>query len=354
MAGKHSIGSMGTGEITAGTRALGSVYKRMMTPVSATFLAAVLAGGSMIGMASYMNTDMSDQTVPHAGVASSRSFTSPIVRRVDFTQEAASRSYTRVSISDNEDWGGIEELNIPQTRSTDEKNSAKSLHDAIDAGNKKLTDSDGKVQDDATRTTLKSAIDAGAAKADDVNTSTTDLQNLANSINNAIAGVDKSIAEKNAIITAAATRSRRAAQQSGATGRASNALQDDGFTYTLPEGQSSSDVVNFAMQFVGKVPYVWAGSTTSGWDCSGFVMYVYSHFGISLPHYSGAQEQYGRQIGSLADAQPGDVIASSTHAAIYIGNGLVVNALNPTAGTTTTPVKWAFPSGGYQIRRMIG
>ena len=318
--------------------------------MSTVFLVAALTvGGATVGMASYTSTGMVDQAAPHVAVASSRSFPSITVRRVDFMQEAASRSYTRVSISDKEDWGGIEELNIPQTRSTDEKNISQSLHDAIDAGNKKLTDSDGKVNDDATRTALKNTIDAGAAKADDVNTSTNDLQILADAINNAIAGVDKSIAEKNAAMAAAA--SQRSASSSGA---AISGSQDDGFTYTLPEGQSSSDVVNFAMQFVGKVPYVWAGSTTSGWDCSGFVMYVYSHFGISLPHYSGAQEQYGRQIGSLADAQPGDVIASSTHAAIYIGNGLVVNALNPSAGTTTTPVKWAFPSGGYQIRRMIG
>ena len=352
MAGKHSIGSTGTGKIIAGTRALSTGRRGMIALVSTAFLVAALTvGGATVGMASYTSTGMVDQAAPHVVVASSRSFPSTTARRVDFMQEAASRSYTRVSISDKEDWGGIEELNIPQTRSTDEKNSAQSLHDAIDAGNKKLTDSDGKVKDDATRTALKSAIDAGAAKADDVNTSTSDLQSLANAINNAIAGVDKSIAEKNAAMAAAAAASQRAASRSGA---AVTDSQDDGFTYTLPEGQSSSDVVNFAMQFVGKVPYVWAGSTTSGWDCSGFVMYVYSHFGISLPHYSGAQEQYGRPIGSLADAQPGDVIASSTHAAIYIGNGLVVNALNPSAGTTTTPVKWAFPSGGYQIRRMIG
>ena len=121
----------------------------------------------------------------------------------------------------------------------------------------------------------------------------------------------------------------------------------------LPNGKTGKDVVDYAMQFVGRVPYIWAGSTPQGWDCSGYVLYVFSKFGISLPHYSGAQAQAGYAVASIASAKPGDIIANNTHAAIYIGNGRVVNALNPGAGTVVTPVQWAF-SGGYQIRRLIG
>ena len=57
-------------------------------------------------------------------------------------------------------------------------------------------------------------------------------------------------------------------------------------------GTTGGDVVDYALKFLG-TPYVWAGSTPSGFDCSGFVMYVYRHFGISLPHSSSMQSGYG-------------------------------------------------------------
>ena len=119
---------------------------------------------------------------------------------------------------------------------------------------------------------------------------------------------------------------------------------------TPPDGASVSSLLTFANQFVGKVPYVSGGNTPSGWDCSGFVQYVYGQMGISLPHYSGAQATVGRAVGSLADAQPGDIIANAQHAAIYVGNGMVINSqLN---GTRYDPIAWVFPSS-YSIRRIF-
>lgn len=110
-------------------------------------------------------------------------------------------------------------------------------------------------------------------------------------------------------------------------------------------------LVAFMMQYVGKVPYVWAGSTPSGWDCSGFVMYsVKAVYGINLPHQSGLQMNYGTPV-PVSDIRPGDLVLSSGHAATYYGDGMVVNALNPSAGTTLTPIKWAFPNG-YVVRRL--
>lgn len=122
------------------------------------------------------------------------------------------------------------------------------------------------------------------------------------------------------------------------------------FTVTPPDGASVSSLLTFANQFVGKVPYVSGGNTPSGWDCSGFVQYVYGQMGVSLPHYSGAQATVGRAVGSLADAQPGDIIANAQHAAIYVGNGMVINSqLN---GTRYDPIAWVFPSS-YSIRRIF-
>lgn len=103
-------------------------------------------------------------------------------------------------------------------------------------------------------------------------------------------------------------------------------------------GISGEDVVNYALQFVGR-RYVWGGeSLTDGVDCSGFTMKVYEHFGISLPHYTGDQEQCGRGV-SYTEAQPGDLILYSGHVAIYMGGGQIVHAAN----------SQPYPKGGIKV-----
>ena len=104
-------------------------------------------------------------------------------------------------------------------------------------------------------------------------------------------------------------------QQSG------GGIPDPGYS----TGISGSDVVNYALGFVGN-PYVWGGKDpNTGADCSGFTSYVYAHFGINIPSYSYAQRSVGREV-SYADAQPGDLICYSGHVAIYMGNGQIVHA----------------------------
>ena len=168
----------------------------------------------------------------------------------------------------------------------------------------------------------------------------------------------KSQAEKDAEAAAAAAEQQRQQQaqaQAQAQAASRSAARSDlscsgSFTVTPPDGASVSSLLTFANQFVGKVPYVSGGNTPSGWDCSGFVQYVYGQMGVSLPHYSGAQATVGRAVGSLADAQPGDIIANAQHAAIYVGNGMVINSqLN---GTRYDPIAWVFPSS-YSIRRIF-
>ena len=150
-------------------------------------------------------------------------------------------------------------------------------------------------------------------------------------------------------------RQQQAQAQAQAQAASRSAARSDlsssgSFTVTPPDGASVSSLLTFANQFVGKVPYVSGGNTPSGWDCSGFVQYVYGQMGVSLPHYSGAQATVGRAVGSLADAQPGDIIANAQHAAIYVGNGMVINSqLN---GTRYDPIAWVFPSS-YSIRRIF-
>ena len=85
-------------------------------------------------------------------------------------------------------------------------------------------------------------------------------------------------------------------------------------------------VVGIAMQYLG-VPYVWGGASPSGFDCSGFIMYVYGQMGVSLPHH--AASQYGAGSPVSRDAlEPGDLVFFNGlgHAGIYIGGGQFIHS----------------------------
>ena len=85
-------------------------------------------------------------------------------------------------------------------------------------------------------------------------------------------------------------------------------------------------VVGIAMRYLG-IPYVWGGSTPSGFDCSGFVMYVYAQVGVSLPHSSYAQ--YGAGVAVPSDQlEPGDLVFFDGlgHVGIYIGGGQFIHS----------------------------
>lgn len=90
---------------------------------------------------------------------------------------------------------------------------------------------------------------------------------------------------------------------------------------------SGGSVVSYASQFIGN-KYVYGGtSLTNGADCSGFVMSVYAHFGVSLPHSSSAMRGVGYGV-SVSDMQPGDIVCYSGHVGIYVGNNTIINASN--------------------------
>lgn len=105
----------------------------------------------------------------------------------------------------------------------------------------------------------------------------------------------------------------------------------------LPASASGSEVAKFALQFQG-VPYVWGGSTTAGWDCSGFTSYVFRQFGVNLPHQSEAQRAFGTLV---SNPEPGDLMWMPGHVGIYIGNGLMVHASTPSTGTIISPTSFA-------------
>jgi peptidoglycan DL-endopeptidase CwlO len=85
-------------------------------------------------------------------------------------------------------------------------------------------------------------------------------------------------------------------------------------------------VVGIAMQYLG-IPYVYGGSSPSGFDCSGFVMYVYAQVGVSLPHNAAAQYGYGTPV-DRSQLQPGDLVFFNGlgHNGIYIGGGQFIHS----------------------------
>ncbi len=102
---------------------------------------------------------------------------------------------------------------------------------------------------------------------------------------------------------------------------------------SVPLGRRIAD---FALQFVGNRYRYGGTSLTGGTDCSGFTMSVYQNFGVSLPHSSRSQRSSGTAVGSLAEAEPGDLICYSGHVALYLGNGRIVHAQNARKGITTS------------------
>jgi cell wall-associated NlpC family hydrolase len=97
--------------------------------------------------------------------------------------------------------------------------------------------------------------------------------------------------------------------------------------------QSSSQIVNIARGLLG-IPYVYGGESPSGFDCSGFTMYVFGKAGISIPRTASAQQ---RAATPVSDPKPGDLVffgSPAWHVGIYTGNGMMIDS--PRAGKSTS------------------
>ncbi|WP_237202792.1 C40 family peptidase [Rothia endophytica] len=95
--------------------------------------------------------------------------------------------------------------------------------------------------------------------------------------------------------------------------------------------------------------YVWGGKGYKAWDCSGFVSYVFAQAGISLTPYTFTMAE--KELVPTSNPQPGDIVFTNNynHVGIYVGNGQMINALNPSQGTMQTAVDGGgmMPVDGY-------
>ena len=138
---------------------------------------------------------------------------------------------------------------------------------------------------------------------------------------------------------------RQAAQEAAAAAMATTTT----VSTNVAANPTGSSIADYALSFTGSA-YVYGGSSPSGFDCSGFTQYVYAAFGYSLPRTSYGQEAAGNIV-SVADAQPGDLVTYNGHAGIYIGNGQMVNAMNPTQGVAVCSI-YAITNGNMLIHRI--
>jgi len=152
-------------------------------------------------------------------------------------------------------------------------------------------------------------------------------QQLLSSIKSEIGRLQEQERARQAQLEAAA-RARLASPQTGLEVLAASSGSIDSTDQPLPAAPPSryGGVVGIAMQFLG-TPYVYGGSSPSGFDCSGFVMYVYAQIGVSLPHNAAAQYGYGTPV-SRSALQPGDLVFFNGlgHNGIYIGGGQFIHS----------------------------
>ena len=124
---------------------------------------------------------------------------------------------------------------------------------------------------------------------------------------------------------------------------------------TLPSAVHAAahdHVIHTARQYLG-VPYVYGGSSPSGFDCSGFVQYVYAQSGISLPRTADVQFTAGTPV-SKADLRPGDLVffasdyVNISHVGIYVGDSQMVHA------STTYGIAYDDLRRDYRVSHYVG
>ncbi|MCS4471347.1 NlpC/P60 family protein, partial [Clostridium botulinum] len=134
------------------------------------------------------------------------------------------------------------------------------------------------------------------------------------------------------------------AQRKEAEAEASESQQKEQSNVSEKAPATHGDVISYARQYLG-TPYVYGGTSPSGFDCSGFVQYVYRNAaGISLPRTTYDQIGVGSRV-SQDQLQPGDLVFPDTgHVGIYIGGGQMIHASKPGDVVKISSV-WAFYAG---------
>ncbi len=192
-----------------------------------------------------------------------------------------------------------------------------------------------------------------AAQRSSIEGQLAERQRLLSSIKDQIASLEAAERRRQERLAAQAQARFRASQQvAAAPEEAPRALvQSDSVEEAIAPAPDAryGGVVGIAMQYLG-VPYVWGGASPSGFDCSGFSMYVYAQLGVSLPHHAASQYGMGTPV-SKDQLQAGDLVFFNGlgHMGIYIGGGQFIHA--PHSGDV---VKISSLSDSWYARTWVG
>ena len=145
-----------------------------------------------------------------------------------------------------------------------------------------------------------------------------------------------------------ASESRAASgTRAASTAAAPEAAADKPAESVSSASASTSGIAALAYTGIGR-PYVWGGTTPNGWDCSGFTQWVYAQAGISIPRVNA-----WTAMTPTSTPQPGDLVMQNggAHVGIYVGNGMMVSALNPSQGTLLHSVAATGSSAFFTINK---
>jgi cell wall-associated NlpC family hydrolase len=148
---------------------------------------------------------------------------------------------------------------------------------------------------------------------------------------------------------------RPGTQKPGSNHRTTRRLsaRSGGVSIFTPTHSFGIHIAKIALSLVG-TPYRWGGTSEAGFDCSGFAQYVFRKLGTVLPRTTYEQFSGGTAV-SRSSLRPGDLVffttdrAGASHVAVYIGNGLIVHALNARTGVIVSRL-----SDAYYASRYIG
>ena len=134
--------------------------------------------------------------------------------------------------------------------------------------------------------------------------------------------------------------------------------QDEDSGEDSGSGLTGQQVVNFAKKFLG-TPYKWGGTTPAGFDCSGFVYYVYNSLGYKMPRMIADMNKQGTYV-SKANLKPGDVVifqntyaSGLSHVGIYVGDGKFIHSPNSRSVVSYADLYSTYYTNHYYSARRI-